>query len=126
MDEPVDTAGLQRGYDQPEASDPGGVRVDVHTGELLEDPVDEDLHIGAGFQHLPAPQQPVERTEQEVPRAAGRVDQPHRCEPELLDCWVEGAVENELLDELRRLQQRVVLARLLGQVLVEVTEEPGA
>ena len=36
---------------------------------------------------------------------------------------VERPVEDELLDELRRLQQGVLLAGLLGEVLVQVAQE---
>ena len=59
--------------------------------------------------------EPGEAAEQEVPRAARRVDQPHLLQAELVDGRVEGPVENELLDEHRRLQQGVLLLRLLGE-----------
>ena len=45
---------------------------------------------------------------------------------ELVDRRLERAVEDEVLDEVGRLQQRVALLRRLGQVLVEVAEEAGA
>ena len=54
------------------------------------------------------------------PRLIARLRQ-----PELLDRRVERAVEDELLDEDGRLEQRVLLAGGFGEVLVEVAEEPG-
>jgi len=44
-------------------------------------------------------------------------------EPELRDGRVEGLVEDELFDELRRLEKRVTLADRLGKVLVQVAQE---
>src|SRR5690606_27719246 len=73
---------------------------------------------------LPRRKQVTEGAEQEVPRAAGRIDELHLGEAELLDGSVERLLEDELLDEVRRLQERVALAHRLRQVLVEVTEEP--
>ena len=75
---------------------------------------------------LPLVEQAGEPAEQEVARAAGRVDHPDLAEAELADRRVERPVEDELLDELRRLQQGVALARRLGEVLVEVAEEARA
>ena len=48
---------------------------------------------------------------------------PHLGQPELVDRRVERAVEDEFLDEDGRLQQRVFLACLLGEVLVEIAQE---
>ena len=53
------------------------------------------------------------------PRLVSRLGQ-----PEFLDRRVECAVEDELLDEDRRLEERVPLPCLLGEVLVEVAQEP--
>src|SRR5690606_39720232 len=67
----------------------------------------------------------VEGAEEEVAAAAGRVDQIRVVEAELRDGGLEGAVEDEALDEVRGLQQREALADALVQVLVEVAEEAG-
>ena len=37
----------------------------------------------------------------------------------------QRAIEDELLDELRRLQQRIALARGFGQILVQVAKKAG-
>ena len=74
---------------------------------------------------VPAVEQAVERAEQEVAGAAGGVDQLEAFERAFVQRWFQGAVEDELLDEDRRLQQRVGVLRVLGQVLVQVAEEPG-
>ncbi len=58
-------------------------------------------------------------------RAAGRVDQAHLTEAKRMDGRGEGAVEDEALDELWRLQQGVALSGGLGEVLIEVAEEAG-
>ena len=79
----------------------------------------------------------AKRAEQEVAGAAGRVDHPERrgrsgrarggsgSRPNSSIAGVERQVEDELLDELRGLQQREGLLGVLGQVLVEVAEEAG-
>ena len=93
------------------------------------DRVERRLHAGLDFQArgvpVPAVEQAAERAEQEVAGPAGRVDQPEAFEGPLFQRWFEGAVEDELLDEDRGLQQRVGVLRVLGQVLVQVAEEPG-
>ena len=48
-----------------------------------------------------------------------------RLEAELFDRGVEGVVEDELLDKLRGLEQGIGLAGGLGEILVEVPQEPG-
>ena len=73
---------------------------------------------------MPPVQQPAERAEQEVPGPAGRVDEPEALERPFLQRRFQRPVEDELLDEDRRLQQRVGVLRVLGQVLVQVAEEP--
>ena len=61
-----------------------------------------------------------------MPGATRRVDHLEPGEPELRDRRGERLVEDELLDEDRGLQQRVHLLRVVGEVLVQVSEEPGA
>src|SRR6266550_7247666 len=58
-----------------------------------------------------------------MPRATGRVDKPDFFEPKLGDSWLQRAVEDELLDEFRGLQQGITFTRLLRQILVEVAQE---
>ncbi len=60
-----------------------------------------------------------------MPRTAGRVHELEPVQAELVDRGREREVEDELLDELGRLQQREALAGRLRQVLVEVAEEAG-
>ena len=57
-------------------------------------------------------------------RAAGRVDRPDRLQAELVEGRREGVVQQEPLDEVGRLEQGVLLADLLGEVLVQVAQEP--
>ena len=93
------------------------------------DRVERRLHPGlelqAGGVLVPAVQQAVERAEQEVARPAGRVDEPEALQRPFLQRRFQRAVEDELLHEDRRLQQRVGVLGVLGQVLVQVAEEPG-
>ena len=56
-------------------------------------------------------------------RTTGRVEHPQPFQPKLLDSRVERTVENKLLDEFRRLQQGILLAGCLRQVLVQVAQE---
>lgn len=73
--------------------------------------------------HAPGTEQSVERTQQEVAGAAGGIDQGRTGKAEGLDGRREGAVEDELLDEVGRLEQGVGVLGVLGQVLVEIAEE---
>jgi len=70
-------------------------------------------------------QKALESPEKEVARAAGGVDELEALEPVLLDSLCESAIENELLDEDRSLEECVLLLSVHGEVLVEVTEEAG-
>ncbi len=74
---------------------------------------------------LPFGEQAMKRAEQKMAGPAGRIDHLHDVVTELVDGRAERQIEDELLDELRGLQQRIALARVLGEVLVEVTEETG-
>jgi len=70
-------------------------------------------------------EQAMEGSQEEVPGSASRVDELHFLVPEGLDRGSQRAVEDELLDELGRLKERVLLARCFRQVLVEVSEKAG-
>lgn len=74
---------------------------------------------------LPLLEQAVEGTEDEAARAAGGIDHLDHVVAELFDRRREREVEDELLDELRGLEQGVGLASRLGEVLVEVAKETG-
>ena len=117
--------GLERGDGEPEAGDRDGERVEVDAVDRVERRLDAGLDFQAGRVPVPAVEQAVEGAEQEVAGPAGRVDELEAFQGPLLQRWFEGAVEDELLDEDRGLQQRVGVLRVLGQVLVQVAEEPG-
>ncbi len=74
---------------------------------------------------MPAVEQSGERAEQEVPRPAGRVDHLEAVKRPFGQGWLHRAVEDELLNEHRRLEQSVGVLGVLGQILIQVTEEPG-
>ena len=116
---------LERGDGEPEARDRDRERVEVDAVDRVE----RRLHAGLGFQAggvpVPAVEEAVEGAEQEVAGPAGRVDELEAFERAFFQRWFEGAVEDELFDEDRGLQQRVGVLRVLGQVLVQVAEEPG-
>src|SRR5690606_5569822 len=90
---------------------------------------------GVGFP--PTSEDAVEGTDEEVPRPTGGVDQTEALavslvdtaalpiQTEFVDSGLKGVVEDELLNKLRRLKERVVFADVFRQVLVEVPEEPG-
>src|SRR5262249_1299905 len=63
--------------------------------------------------------------EQKMTRAAGGVDEARVLEAEDGNGWFEGAVEDELLDELRGLQEGIALASVLREFLVQVPQEAG-
>ena len=56
-------------------------------------------------------------------RPAGGIDQVRFSQANVAIAGAERAIEDEFLDELWRLQQRVLLLGLFLQVLVEVAEE---
>ena len=116
---------LERGDGEAEAGDGDGERVEVDAVDRVE----RRLYAGLGFQAGGVPVPPVEESvegaEQEVTGPAGGVDELEAFEGPFFQRWFEGAVEDELFDEDRGLQQRVGVLRVLGQVLVQVTEEPG-
>ena len=65
--------------------------------------------VVAGSRSRHEREQTLERPDEEVTGAARRVDEPHLVEAELVDRRRERAVQDEPLDELRRLQERVSL-----------------
>src|SRR6185369_1015636 len=67
----------------------------------------------------------MKSAEEEVGGAAGRIDHPHTLVAERLDGRRKCAVQDEFLDELRCLEQRVALLRLVRKILVKVAEETG-
>ena len=116
---------LQRGDREAEAGDGDGEGVEVDAVDRVEGRLHAGLDFQAGGVAVPAVEQAVEGAEQEVAGSAGGVDEPEAFEGALCQRWFEGAVEDELLDEDRGLQQGVGVLRVLGQVLVQVAEEPG-
>ena len=120
---PVNSRRLQRGDEQAEPRDRHRVRVEVHAGHRIKRALRELAHVHRRLVLLPFVEQAVEGAEQEMAGTACRIDQPHLGEPELRDRRRQRAIEDELLDELRRLQQRVLLPSGLGQVLVEIAEK---
>ena len=117
--------GLERGDGEPEPGDRDRERVEVDAVDRVERRLDAGLEFQAGRVLVPAIQQAVEGAQQEVPGPAGGVDELEAFEGPFFQRGFEGAVEDELLDEDRRLQQRVGVLGVLGQVLVQVAEEAG-
>ena len=115
------TPDAQGGEQQPEAGDGDDVRVQVHAEDLIERVLGEDARHFARQGFLPEGEEPRKAAEQKVTGAAGRIDHPHDSEAEGLDGRGEGAVENELLDEDRGLEQGVAFPGGFGQVLQPVT-----
>jgi hypothetical protein len=65
----------------------------------------------------------IEGAEEEVSAAAGGIDHRRRVEAELAHAALEGAIEDERLDEARRLEERESLADLFVERLVEIAEK---
>jgi hypothetical protein len=115
---------MQRGDNQPKTCDGGCVRVEVHTRDVVQASLRQHRCGRRRLTLLPKPEEPLERAYQEVSRATGWVHEPYLFEAELVEGRLERAVQDEALDELRRLQQRVALLRRIGQILVEIAKEP--
>ena len=60
-----------------------------------------------------------------MPRATGGIDHPQSRQTEGIFGLFQRVIEDEALDELRGLQQRVAFAHRLGEVLIEIAEETG-
>src|SRR5437879_2740792 len=58
--------------------------------------------------------------------AAGRVDEAEAIEAEFVQRRGECAIQDEIDDEVWRLQESIALARRFGDVLVEIAEEARA
>ena len=123
--EPRDPRDLQRRDEEAEARDGDGVGVEVDAVDGRSARCTAFAADTAGRRRPPERDEPVKRAEEEVAAAAGGVDEADLLVAELLDRRRERPVEDELLDELGRLEQRVALAGGLGEVLVEVAEEAG-
>ena len=117
-------ARAERGDRQPEAGDRDGERVEVDAVDRVERGLDAGPDLDVRRVLVPALQQSVEGAQQEVPGPAGGVDELEAFEGAFLQRGFQGLVEDELLDEDRRLQQRVGVLGVLGEVLIQVTEEP--
>ena len=99
---------------------------------LISTPVDRvqgTLHLrsfgGPRLAVEPGVQQPRKRAEQEVAGTTGGVDELGAREPEFVERGRERAIQDELLDELRGLQQGEPFLRVVGKVLVQVAQEAG-
>ena len=114
----------ERGDRQPEPGDGDGERVEVDAMDRIEGRLNAGPDLKIRRVLVPAVQQPVKSAQQEVPGTAGRVDELEAFERPFLQRGFEGLVEDELLDEDRRLQQRVGVLGVLGEVLIQVAEEP--
>ncbi len=102
-------AHLQRHHQQTETRNGHGKRIQVHAGNRIQRLLGHITHIPPGLVACPLIYKTPKCSQQEVTGAAGRVDHPHLAEAELADSRRERAVEDELLDELGRLQQRIAL-----------------
>ena len=111
--EVLHAACMERGNAQAEPSDCGGERIQIDAGDLVENAGRALARIRARLMLRPEAVQPPEGTEQKVSRTAGRIDEAHLAETKLLDRGSERAVEDEFLDELGCLEQRVLLAGAL-------------
>src|SRR5262249_39482453 len=109
---------------QAKLRDRGGIGVEIHPIDRIKGALGEHRTAGSRLTLLPLPEKPRKCPDEKVPGSARGVDQQHLVKTELGDRRLEGAVEDELLNKDRGLQQRVALLRCLGKVLVEVAEEP--
>ena len=90
-------------------------RIDVDTVDTVEGALNQDPLGRTGFPVEPCAQQPRKGAQQEVTGAASGIDEADAGEAEFVQGGSEGAVQDELLDELRCLQQGKALLRLVGE-----------
>ena len=82
------------------------------------------VQLGRGAQMVL--DQPVERLDQKLPTTAHGIDDIGVVEAKFLDGRIEGAIEDERHDEPRCAEERVMLARSLVQILVQIAQEIAA
>src|SRR5581483_12249559 len=99
-----------------EAGDGDRERVQVHAVDRVERGLDAGLDLDRGGVLVPAVQQTAKRTEQEVARAARRVDHPEALKRAFFQRRFQRAVQDMLFDEHRRLEQRIRVLRVFRQV----------
>src|SRR5262249_32169014 len=107
------------------AGDANGERIYIDSGCLVEGSLSKSRQCQVRLVPHAHVKQASERIDEKVAGATRRIDQPDAPITELGDGRDESAVEDKSLDEFWRLQQGVALFRGLGEVLVEVAEEPG-
>jgi hypothetical protein len=101
---------LESGEEQAEAGDGDGVWIDIDAVDGFEGEANSLMRITNGGVLLPFFEEAVKGAEEEVAGPTGRVDQLDHVVAELVNRWVQRVLEDELLDELGGLQQRVGLA----------------
>ena len=116
---------LQAGNGEAESCDSYSEGVDVDAVNRRHRAAHPLLGVEPRRSFKPRLVEPLERTEQEVARTAGRVDQLESFESELRDRRGQRLVEDELLHKHRRLQKRVCIPGVFREVLVEVAEKSG-
>ena len=121
--EALDAHRVEQREHEAKARDGDRVGVDVDAIDLVERAAREIGNVLGRRLLLPAPNESAERAEEEVTRAAGRVEEAHVLEAELCDGRVQRLVEDELLDKLRRLEEREALAHGFGEILVQVPKK---
>src|SRR5262245_15397694 len=112
---PLDAASMQCGDNEAEAGNGHGKGVEVHPGNSIKSTLGQYTRVGARLALGPEVEQASKGTQQEMPGAAGRVDQAHVLQAELVQSRGQRVIQDEFLDKHRSLQQGVLLTRLLRQ-----------
>ena len=94
------SGGVERGDGEPEPRDGDGERVEVDAPDRVQGLLHALSGAQAGGFGVPAGEDATERAEQEVSGAAGGVDELEAVEWAVVQGGGEGAVEDELFDEL--------------------------
>ena len=113
---------FQGGNQQAEAGDGHCEGVEVDAGDAVQGLLHGDVEVFRALAQ-PARGQAVEGAEQEVAGPTGRVEQIDFFQRIAVQGRGEGAIQDEGLDELRRLQQGIALPGRFGEVLVEIAEK---
>ena len=121
--EPLDAAGVQRGDDEAEAGNSYGKGIEVHPGNSIKSALGQHTRVGARLALGPEVEQAAKGTQQENARSRRRGRSGARAPGRTRPGPGSGVVQDEFLDKHRGLQQGVLLACLLRQVLVQVAEK---
>jgi hypothetical protein len=118
--DPGNVTTTQRGKEKTKASYRRGEWVDVYAVDTIQGSLQQHSGVRSRFRFDPPVKDAAKAAQEKMATSASRINHPETIEPELVKGWIKRAIQNELFDEFRRLQERISVAGFLGKVLIQV------